>query len=368
MKKISLFPLYTLALTLLFFAPACSLSISGQPAPTPTIRLITATLPPTYTPFPTETPLPPTLAPTPVAVEGTTTTQVYVRAKPSTRGESLGLLPAMSKVQVIGKAPGNQWYQILYEGGKDGKGWVAAQFVLLPAGAEIPLVGAESGSGSGLSGVVLQKLNVRSGPGTSFSSLGMLNPQDVVTLSGKNASGTWLQIEYPDGPGGKGWVTAAYIQIKGNGELPIVGESGEVVGTGTPTGIPPTPTATLVAAPLDQDSKAAPLTQVTFTANGTHSFLFTGDVSAPEGDGEDWIGFTPYSAKVTVDIICLSGTLSAEIWQGDTPVLQASEPACDLTKTLTVLPGQPYMVHVWVKATSGGLQYARYTLHVLSLP
>ncbi len=368
MKKIPLLPLFLVALALLFLAPACGLSISGQPAPTATIKLITATLPPTYTPFPTETPPPPTAAPTIVPVEGITTTQVYVRAAPSTQGPSLGLLPASSKVQVIGKAPGNQWYQILYEGGKDGKGWVAAQFVLLPAGAEIPLIGAESGSGSGVSGVVLQKLNVRSGPGTSFNSLGMLNPQDVVTLTGKNASGTWLQIEYPAGPNGKGWVTAAYIQIKGNGELPIVGETGEIVGTGTPTSIPPTSTATRIAAPLDHDSKTAPLARVTFTANGTRSFLFTGDVSAPQGDGEDWIEFTPDTANVTVEIVCLSGTLSAEIWQGDTPVLEASEPACDLTKTLTVLAGQPYLVHVWVKATAGELQYARYTLHVSSLP
>ncbi|MGC8856806.1 MAG: hypothetical protein ACP5QU_08410, partial [Anaerolineae bacterium] len=158
------------------------------------------------------------------------------------------------------------------------------------------------------------------------------------------------------------------IQIKGNGELPIVGETGEVVGTGTPTSMAPTPTATLAAAPLDHDSRTAPLARVTFTANGTRSFLFTGDVSAPQGDSEDWVEFTPYTPQVTIEIVCLSGTVSAEIWQGDTPIGEATELACGLTQTLTVLAAQPYLVHVWATTPSGGLQYARYTLHVSSLP
>lgn len=349
-------------------ASACGLEINSQPAPAPTLRLITATLPPTYTPFPTETPAPPTAAPTIVPVEGITTTQIYVRSGPSSQSESLGLLPPSSKVQIIGKAAGEQWYQILYEGGNDGKGWVAAQFVQVAAGAEIPLIGAESGSGSGVSGVVMQKLNVRSGPGTSFNALGVLNPQDVVTLLGKNANGTWLQIEYPGGPEGKGWVTAAYIQIKGNGDLPIVAESGEVVGTGTPTTIPATPTATLVAAPLDNDSRQAPLVQVTFSPDGTHAFTFTGDVSAPQGDREDWIEFTPYSGKVSLAFVCLNGTLLAEIWQGEERIWESNGSACEQQTTLNVTAGQAYTVHVWVSAESNALQYTRYTIHVSTLP
>src|SRR4029453_4919721 len=127
---------------------------------------------------------------------------------------------------------------------------------------------------------IQQQLNVRSGPGTGFNSLGTLNPNDVVRLTGKDGSRAWLQIEFSAGPDGKGWINAAFVQARGVEKLPIVTEAGEAIGTGTPTGIPPPSPPTLSPAPADNDSQNSPIARVVFEPLGTHTLIYNGDVSS----------------------------------------------------------------------------------------
>ncbi len=152
-------------------------------------------------------------------------------------------------VQITGKDPAGNWWQILYPQGQEGIGWVTAQYVTTAKGITVPVVGGNTvDPDSENAAVVQQQLNIRSGPGTDFNSLGTLNPKDVVRLTGKDANSTWLQIEFPSGPEGKGWINAAFVQARGVENLPIVSETGDAIGTGTPTGIPPTSTPTVVPA------------------------------------------------------------------------------------------------------------------------
>src|SRR5581483_10301053 len=251
----------------------CGMNLSTPTAATPFI--ITSTLPPGPPLSPAETAQPPTATPTLTPIEGTTSTQVNVRGEPSTASAPLGMIPAFSKVQIVGKDPNAKWYQILYAQAPDGKGWITAQYVDVKDKDAIPVAGGAPGSGSGASGVVIQQVNVRSGPGTSYNALGTLNPNDVVTLTGKDPTGVWLQIQFANGPDGKGWVTAAYVQASGLGVLPIIGQAGDVVGTGTPTTIPATITPTLVAAWQDNDSAGSPAANVVFSPTGTRSLIYS---------------------------------------------------------------------------------------------
>ncbi|HLA07168.1 MAG TPA: SH3 domain-containing protein, partial [Anaerolineales bacterium] len=118
----------------------CEFQVDVLEAATPTGFVITSTLPPTLTPAPSETPLTPGFdkaqpeSPTPMApratpVEGTTSTQVNVRAEPSTASDVLGTILPNTKVRIVGKDPGDNWWLILYEQGVDGKGWVTAQYI-----------------------------------------------------------------------------------------------------------------------------------------------------------------------------------------------------------------------------------------------
>ena len=75
-------------------------------------------------------------------------------------------------------------------------------------------------------------LNVRKGPGTNYGALGQLQQNDVVEIAGKNVDGSWLQVVYPTGTIGRGWISTSYAQIRGSPAfIPVVE---------TPS--PPTPT------------------------------------------------------------------------------------------------------------------------------
>jgi len=107
----------------------------------PTIYLVTAALPSTLTPRPTDTSAPPTAVPTIAPVEGTTTSQVNVRAEPAAAAEMLGSLGIFAKVQVIGTDASKSWYRIIYAAASGGKGWVSAAYVQVPSNANLPVIG-----------------------------------------------------------------------------------------------------------------------------------------------------------------------------------------------------------------------------------
>ena len=337
---------------------------------TPTILAITSALPASLTPLPLEPPLPvssPTIAP----VDGITTTQVNVRLEPFTASSVLGILPADMRVEITGKDPGGNWWQIVYPHPEavDGKGWVTAQYITLPSAVEVPIIGGtEADSTSGTVAVIQQQLNVRSGPGTGFNSLGTLNPQDVVSLTGKDPNGAWLQIEFPSGPEGRGWVNAAFLQAQGVENLPIITESGLVVGTGTPTGIPPTPTPTVIPASEDRDSPDSPIASVIFDPTGTQTLIYSGDLSAPHGDQEDWVAFKPFDRFVFVRLECKgSDALDIQLLENDLPVNAYVKCGAPMQE-LAVNAGSQYMFHLRAAPSAEILQYTNYTLTIKARP
>jgi hypothetical protein len=66
-------------------------------------------------------------------------------------------------------------------------------------------------------------LNVRRGPDTNYPVMGQLQQNDVVEIVGKNADSSWLQIVYPTGTIGRGWISASYAQVRGSpAAIPVV--------------------------------------------------------------------------------------------------------------------------------------------------
>ena len=355
-----------LIFSLTLFCAGCDIKVSQITPETPTAVIVTSTLPATLTPPPSQTPLPPPPSPTVTPVEGIASTQINVRAEPSTVSEVLGIIAANTKIQIIGKDPGSSWWQILYPEGKDGKGWVAAQYVTTPGKPEVPVIGgAGLNPNTGNMAVIQQQLNIRSGPGTSFNSLGTLNPQDVVSLTGKDANGAWLQIDFAAGPEGKGWVNAAFVQAKDVDKLPIVTDAGQVVGTGTPVDTPLPSTPTVVPAPMDNDSAQAPAVNVVFSATGTRSMQYASDVSSPNGDTDDWMQFTPFTQTVRIDLACTgNGSVLIEVLQNNQPIQNLP---CGSNQALATEAGTAYLIHIQAPA-SGTLTYIQYTVNITSIP
>ncbi len=356
-------------IVLAILSTACGVQVQKATATTEIPLLNTATLSVTLTQAPSETPSPPTPQPTVVPVEGVTSTQVNVRAEPSTAGKVLGMIPVNTKVEITGKDPGGNWWQINYSQAADGKGWVTAQYVTTATKPEVPTIGGNQAKpNSGNVAVVQQQIHVRSGPGTNFNSLGTLNPQDVVTLIGKDSNGAWLQIDFAAGPEGKGWVNAAFVQARGAENLPIVAETGLVVGTGTPTLIPSTPTPTVLPALADGDSPNTPIVSIVFEPSGTHTFIYNGDVSSPQGDTEDWVAFKPYGPFVFISLACRgSDSLKVEMTENSLPVNTYINCGGQIKK-IAVRAGSNYLVHLQAAPAASGLQYTSYTLTIKTEP
>jgi len=355
-----------LVITFLFVA-SCDIAVQRD-GTTATARplIITATLPATPTLRPSETLLPPTPLPTITPIEGTTSTRLNVRAEPSTTSDVLGIIAANSKVQITGKDIGGNWWQIVFDAGTDGKGWVTAQYVETESSAQVPVVGSGISSPDlGNMGVAIQQVNIRSGPGTDFNSIGILNVNDTVNLTGKNRNGTWLQIEYAVGPEGKGWVASGFVKSDNTDKLVIVSDTGDALGTGTPADTPLPSTPTVVPAPMDYDTTESPLKTVILGGVGTHTVLYNGDVSFPKGDTEDWISVTPLENILFLGIECLgSDLLQIEIIGMETNI------SCNgSTQAISVPANAPLLIHI--QATTGPenqLQYTKYTLNIKVSP
>ena len=63
-----------------------------------------------------------------------------------------------------------------------------------PLPSSTPLMPSPSATITPLIGKATQTLNVRSGPGTDYAVLGMIQPDTVLVLTGKNETATWLQV------------------------------------------------------------------------------------------------------------------------------------------------------------------------------
>jgi hypothetical protein len=147
-------------------------------------------------------------------------------------------------------------------------------------------------------------------------------------------------------------------------KLPIVTNTGQVVGTGTPIDTPPPATPTVVPAPIDNDSAQAPAIDIVFSATSTRSIQYTSDISAPNGDADDWLQFTPFTQTVHINITCIgNGILAVEVLQNNQPIQNIN---CGANEALTTVTGIPYVLHV--QAIPGNeLNYTRYTVTIDSI-
>ena len=243
-----------------------------------------------------------------------------------------------------------------------------------PSLTQTPLPPTPTSTVTPLAASVKVQINVRRGPGIEFAALGLLPAGMALELTGRNEAGTWFQVAYASGEGGKGWVSAAYVQADGAANLPVLDASGLPLSSG-PTGLPATLTPTLTPASADNDSVSAPAISVIFSPLTSRQFTYTSDISAPQGDAEDWLAFTPYAsladspARLSFSIACEgNGSLEVELWQNGAPTAGWGSLACgDRNKPIELKAGVRYTLEL--RAASGeGLGYISYTLIIRNGP
>ena len=346
----------------------CTGCTTNSTAHTPTPNFVTAVLPLTPIPVSVSTDsaiqLTSTISvvagPTHVPVEGTTTTQVNVRADPSTASESLGMINIFSKIQIIGKDASGSWYQIVDAESAKGTGWVRAEYVqVVDSAAEIVVIGSVTGNGSEVSGLVTQKINVRSGPAATFDSVGVLNPNDVVFITGKDPSGAWIQVKFVGAANGTGWAASEFLQVSNPEAVPVIGTTDQAteVPTIAPLAIPST---SALSAIEDGDSMQAPLATTTLSSKNARALQVEGDISAPNGDTKDWVQFSTSGKMVVIRVTCSTSALQMELWNGEILVNKLVLP-CGKDQILPVTSNNAYFLSL-TEPDASATQYTKYTL------
>jgi uncharacterized protein YraI len=130
--------------------------------------------------------------------------------------ERLATVEVPAAVQATGAAPVAAEETTTAEpasGGEEGTLLASAPVDVEASGAagvaELPLT---------LSGTVTlteARLNIRSGPATSYAVLAKVTTGEELAVVGRSATGDWLMVVLPDDPEKSGWVAAEYLALSG---------------------------------------------------------------------------------------------------------------------------------------------------------
>jgi hypothetical protein len=118
---------------------------------------------------------------------------------------------------------------------------------------------------TGIEGVITAtRLRVRSGPGVEYPAIGGLRNGDLVKIIGRDTSGSWLVIEFPqDVETGIGWIGALFVDENlPVSTLPIYDAPQPVQPENEPTGQARSPTETATEVPTPQPTPTETATDV----------------------------------------------------------------------------------------------------------
>jgi hypothetical protein len=239
-------------------------------------------------------------------------------------------------------------------------------------------------------GQTISQLNVRSAPSAESDLLGTIQIATKVQIVGKDPTGSWWMITYPDSPTGKGWVTAQFVQATNTKNVPVfngqaqgtgnasgtnndpVAEAGPTAEPGSVTVPPPASGLTLATAYQDGDSAQAPAVSITLSKVSVRSFNYSSDISSPEGDPEDWVQFKisgeqGQPATVSAVFNCTgSGALSVELIQNNSRLQGWDDMTCGHPNQLILglYVGAPYYLRISPSQANNLQKYINYTLMV----
>src|SRR5260221_4940267 len=118
--------------------------------------------------------------------------RVIIRGGPGIESRAVGSASRGMQFYVLGARPDGLWLQIKY---RFGTGWVSTSLTSV-ANAVVP-----AASGEPRFIVNAGPLNVLTGPGFIFKSLGTVRGGTTMKIIGKSNDGIWLQVESPFGKG-----------------------------------------------------------------------------------------------------------------------------------------------------------------------
>ena len=168
-----------------------------------------------------------------------------VRTGPGDNYAILGAVGASDELPIVGRTADSTWFQVQTP---FGTGWVSGSYVITRnefGAAPITTESAQDAPVSGPVGIInTGALNIRSGPGIQYSSLGVLAGGTETRIIGRTRDWSWWLLETPLG---NGWANRIYVIVRGStSNVPYVAP-GEAVppSDGTEGGESPEPAVAL---------------------------------------------------------------------------------------------------------------------------
>ncbi len=184
----------------------------GEATATPAIEIV---------PSPTAPSFPPGTA----VVTAIGITQVY--SGPGEENDKVAILEPGRQAPIIGTNEEETWWAVELPYLQSGRGWVPRERVQAENTLAVKIISAEDPvsvePAQEYTGKALTNLNVRSGPGLNYTKVGVIEAGQEIALLGIDPLRFWYQVEAPDGPEGKGWVSVDYVQTTDADELPVTG-------------------------------------------------------------------------------------------------------------------------------------------------
>ena len=263
----------------------------------------------------------------------------------------------------------------------------------------------------------LTDLNIRSGPGTAYDTIGLLSSGATANVLGKSSDGGWWKISCPDG-GTQCWVSAGsqYSSASNVDAIPVV--AAPEIGTSDPTAVPEEDTTTTpgeeptavpveepttppeeeptspppeeptapppeeptteppeepIVAQFDNDSAQNPAQDIFLSITGTRNFSHQNDISFSGGDTDDFVAFEfPNNSNVNQVVwITLDCNLSGEV--GNAQMVATVMEDSDIRGTVICNSGEQQLtvdntkkqtVRIHYNITNEGV-YGTYTLTVV---
>ncbi|NQU29209.1 MAG: SH3 domain-containing protein [Anaerolineae bacterium] len=233
-------------------------------------------------------------------------------------------------------------------------------------------------------GQTTSQLNVRSAPSANGDQVGIIAIFSKVEIIGKDSTSSWWMILYPESPTGTGWITTQFVQVPDSSGVPVIGALPQTPDNTPEAGANPTvasgngsvpsavSTLTLATAPQDGDSAQSPAVNMTLSNSSTTFFVHNSDLSAPEGDPDDWVKFTlegqtGQETIVSVVLNCSgSSNLNLELIQNGVLLQGWDDISCGQPRQLYLylFAGAPYTIRLFPSHDQNRVDYAAYSLTV----
>ena len=158
-----------------------------------------------------------------------------LRSGPTLEFPVYGVAPTGSRAEVIGQSEDSEWWAVRVPTSlaSNGTGWVAKVYTAASNVAGVPeiktpdlpknITPAAPGSGAP-SLVTREPLNVRSGPGNEYPSLGKVSIGTILAVIGISPDKQYYVVNVPleIDSSGIGWIPARYVRTENVSDVPIV--------------------------------------------------------------------------------------------------------------------------------------------------